>query len=326
MMTKVLVASGLPYVKSVEIINLDGNNQNKNCDDLPDLPLGMWGATGKLFKRKTPIICGGKDNSQYSAHCKCQAFQNGSWRFAPDLKECRSYSDSEILTNSDKKEVFLIVGGYDKNFNQLNTSATFDGSVWNNLYIENRPEPVNSHCIVKINSSTILSIGGYGKFKNDSLPSLLQSLIQGGAASKNTYFYNIRVNKWTPGPPLKERPQRLVCGILKWKNPKTNEVQNVIVAANPTDEKTTVELLYLNNYGKKKVEWVFGPELLESKQGSTMIEYNNSVILIGGGNGRTLFQLSSPNGPWIKMRQKLKYFRDDHVSFLVPDEIVNCHD
>jgi hypothetical protein len=31
------------------------------------------------------------------------------------------------------------------------------------------------------------------------------------------------------------------------------------------------------------------------------------------------------DGPWVKMKQTLKEARYEHVSFLVPDELVNCH-
>jgi hypothetical protein len=31
------------------------------------------------------------------------------------------------------------------------------------------------------------------------------------------------------------------------------------------------------------------------------------------------------DGPWVKMKQTLKESRGYHVSFLVPDELVNCH-
>jgi len=64
---------------------------------------------------------------------------------------------------------------------------------------------------------------------------------------------------------------------------------------------------------------------------ATMIEYNNSVILVGvdgpseGVDSNHLYQLSSPTGQWVEMKQTLKQERSRHVSFLVPDNIVNCH-
>ncbi len=65
----------------------------------------------------------------------------------------------------------------------LNSTETFDGSVWNHDQIENLPIPAYGLCVVKVNSSTLLSIGGKGN--EDNL--------------KNTFFYNLHVNKWTAG-------------------------------------------------------------------------------------------------------------------------------
>ena len=59
-----------------------------------------------------------------------------------------------------------------------------------------------------------------------------------------------------------------------------------------------------------------------------MIEFQNSVILVGGDggvDGQHLFQLSSTSGPWVQMKQTLKEPRSKHVSFLIPDALANCH-
>ena len=72
----------------------------------------------------------------------------------------------------------------------------------------------------------------------------------------------------------------------------------------------------------------FSPELPHSCGDATMIEYKNSLILIGGTGdveGDALYQLYSPDGPWIKMKQTLKNKRYEHISFLVPDELVTCY-
>ena len=59
-----------------------------------------------------------------------------------------------------------------------------------------------------------------------------------------------------------------------------------------------------------------------------MVEYQNSVILVGGEGGvkgQEMYQLSSPDGPWVEMQQTLKEGRTKHVAFLIPDQIVDCH-
>jgi len=86
----------------------------------------------------------------------------------------------------------------------------------------------------------------------------------------------------------------------------------------------SVELLYLNDDGINEEEWMMGPELPQSLFLAKMIEYDNSVIIM---DNKDLYQLSSPAGPWVKMKQRVKERKDfdKPITFLVPDEIVNCH-
>ncbi len=93
---------------------------------------------------------------------------------------------------------------------------------------------------------------------------------------------------------------------------------------NDAGDLSSVELLYLNDDGINKGEWMLGPELPQSLIRAKMIEYDNSVIIM---DDKNLYQLSSPAGPWVKMKQKVKEREslDRPITFLVPDEIVNCH-
>ena len=164
-------------------------------------------------------------------------------------------------------------------------------------------------------SSTIFSIGGQAK--NDR-------------SVKKTYFYNYQGNKWTPGPLLNIGRTMLSCGILRWKHPETNEFENIVVAAGGFDFKKNtylsyVDLLHLDMNGDCG-KWELGPELPGPAYGSTMTDFKSTVVLIGDFfENRFLYQLSSPDGPWIKMKQMLKKSRFRHVSFFVPNKLVNCY-
>jgi hypothetical protein len=309
-MTKLLVASGnhnFTLTPNVEIINLDEENPNLICDDMPDLPSGAFTATGQLFMEKIPIICGGFGNE-----CKCQAFLNGSWNSTPNLNECRLYAKSAITTHSEGKEVLIFAGGYYNN-TYFDSVESFDGTSWDSQQIANLPKPLEEHCIVKVNSSTLLSIGGFG----------------GLGWVNNTYFYSALENKWTPGPSLYTTISSMSCAILRWKNTESNHLEKIVV----TQSGTYVSLLNLNeDKSNNEQQWVIGPELSFKNylNAAEMIEYNNSVILVGGEYDgekiNDLYQLSSPDGPWVKMRQTLKRERSNLVSFLVPDELVNCYE
>ncbi len=304
-MTKLLVASGWYKKKSVEIVNLDEDDPDLICDNLPELQQEIYYATGQLLE-EIPVICNVLENS-----CNCQAFQNGSWKFVTNERACRFNS----TVSESQKDVFVIEGDSSSGV----TVETFDGTVWHlQKYF---PEPLRGGCIVKLNSSTIFYIGGY---ITDNSTAILVN---------NTYFYNALFNKWTLGPPLNNKIFNLGCGILKWKNPESNQLEKVVVATGGRilrgNRLSSVELLYLNDDNSVKSKWMIGPKLPKTVYFSTMIEYNNSVIFNGGSDGYSgrhqLYQLSSPKGPWIEMKQTLKEGRYEHVSFLVSDELVNCH-
>ena len=61
-----------------------------------------------------------------------------------------------------------------------------------------------------------------------------------------------------------------------------------------------------------------------------MVEYEDSVIVIGGLTGNDLIKEDRlyrhyfPFGNWIEMKQTLKEKRGVHVSFLIPDHLVTC--
>ncbi len=48
--TKLMVATGYFDLKSVEVLNLDPAKPEQICDNLPDLPVGLNGATGQLLQ------------------------------------------------------------------------------------------------------------------------------------------------------------------------------------------------------------------------------------------------------------------------------------
>ena len=80
-LTKLLVATGNEnlFLSSVEVVNLDESDPDLICDNLPDFPLNVVGASGQLLDG-TPIICGGAAQTlKWTDSCACYALTNGSW-------------------------------------------------------------------------------------------------------------------------------------------------------------------------------------------------------------------------------------------------------
>ena len=55
-----------------------------------------------------------------------------------------------------------------------------------------------------------------------------------------------------------------------------------------------------------------------------MVGYKDSVVLVGSFGYVDLYQLSSPDGPWIEMEQTLPRNKNGHIAILIPDKLTDC--
>jgi len=286
--SKLMVATGYGdgYLKTVEIINLDTASPALVCDNLPSLPNGLTGATGQLFNKKTPIICGGYKPNRIDS-CDCYALQNQSWTKILRLNECRRFPASALVTQHEE-EVLLITGGYDGSM-MLKSVESFDGNEWQEQ-LPALPKKVWLHCLVKINSTTLLLVGG-------------SATSDGMNPFSAAHFYNVDKNQWSPGPTLNVARAGAGCGVLHWMNPKSNQLEKIVVIAggNADGYLSTTEMLYVDRIDSYR--WIMGPSLPTENGFPSLVEFHNSVILIGGRNpsaSKDLYQLSSPGDILIK--------------------------
>ncbi len=179
-----MVATGIygGYLSTVEVINLDPANPGLVCDNLPEFPLGLYGATGQLFNKETPIICGGW-NGTYS--CDCYAPQNQSWTKISSLNQCREYPASALVSLEQEEEIMMIAGG-NGGSGVLKSVESFDGTDWEQGQLPELPNGVWLQCLVKINATTFLLIGG------------TETTSSTGATAK-THFFHADKNQWSPG-------------------------------------------------------------------------------------------------------------------------------
>jgi hypothetical protein len=84
--SKILIAGGrYGNLRSVEVLDLDriGSGNVSDCKNLPDLPVGLVGPTGKLFNGSTPILCGSVGSEVTDRLCKCFALRENEWTDHP---------------------------------------------------------------------------------------------------------------------------------------------------------------------------------------------------------------------------------------------------
>jgi hypothetical protein len=305
---------------SIEIINLDESNPSLTCKSLAKFPLDIVEAKGNLYQGTTPIICGGYDIPFFS--CECYSYKNGAWKREAPLNTCRGYHSSIVLKNPSsqtEEDIIFVSGG--SNGIGLSSVETYDGESWDQNRFANMPAVVSHHCLVKINDSMLMSIGG---------------LINGRSIG-NTYFFDVMKNTWMVGPLMNTPRIDHSCGVMNWKNPSTGKMEKVVIAASGNEANgrwlSSVELLFLGNYENNKAGWSIGPPLPVSASYTSMVEYKNGVILVRGlyqgtpysVTNQNLYQLQSPFGQWTTMKQTQKDYFEGDWAFLIPDDLVNCH-
>jgi hypothetical protein len=204
----------------------------------------------------------------------------------------------------------LATGGYDGSFSPLNSAEMLTEEGWESN-IPSLPVTIAHHCMVTVNSTTVMAIGGY----------------QNGGYSGKTFYFTFGEESWTEGPELKMKRYGHSCG--KIRRNKESQEMSIIVAGGEVYSSylSSVEILHEGSY-----EWQTGPELPFGIGESQMVEdQNGGVVLIGGISSsgevlNTLYQLphGGQDAMWTKMEQKMKAGRYQHVAFLIPDNTVDC--
>jgi hypothetical protein len=170
----------------------------------------------------TYILCGGYISGGYNR--ECFNFFNGTWKSSPSVNQNRAYSASAVFSNLTKAEddIIIITAGF--NGLVLSTVESFDEKIWNQEMFMDLPKPIYSHCMIKINNSMLLLIGGLFEKAESS-------------ASSCTYF--------------------------RFHNSDIGTTEKVVVVAGGVDQTSSywssVELLFWNDYKTSKKGWVQGP-------------------------------------------------------------------
>jgi hypothetical protein len=207
----------------------------------------------------------------------------------------------------------LVTGGDDMSGSSLNSAEMLTKEGWESN-IPSLPVTIYCHCMVTVNSTTVMVIGGY---QNDK--------ISGG-----TFYFTFGEGNWTNGPLLKNKRIYHSCGKIR-RNTDSQEM-SIIVAGGYYGSSflSSVEIL---NEGSN--EWQTGPELPLVIAASQIVEdLNGGIVLIGGRSSsggtlnilNTLYQLShgGQDANWTSVVQTLQIARYLHTAILVPDNIADC--
>jgi hypothetical protein len=301
-LTKLLICGGYnPDIDTCEVINLASSAST--CKNPPNFPATVYRAIRGLGFKGNPILCGGYQNSARSN--KCYSLENNEWISSASMNSVRAYAAAAQLQDGK----LLVTGGSDGSA-YLKSAEILTEEGWENN-MPSLPVTIAAHCMVTVNSTTVMVIGGWQNNQD---------------FSGKTFYFSFGEESWTEGPELKNKRDCHSCG--KIRRDKDSQEMSIIVAGGYDGSYlSSVEIL-----DEDSNEWQAGLELPFGISYSQMIEdQNGGVVLIGGRSSSddsldTLFQLphGGQDAVWTKMEQKMKIARYWHTAFLVPDNSVNC--
>jgi hypothetical protein len=301
--TKLLICAGsYPYTDTCEVINLASSVST--CKNPPNLPATVYRAIGGLGFKGNSIICRGYQNGDRSN--KCYSLENNEWVSSASMNSVRSSAAAAQLQDGK----ILVTGGYDTSGSDLNSAEMLTEGGWESN-IPSLPVTIRLHCMVTVNSTTVLVIGGWQNCQN----------------SGKTFYLTFGEKSWTEGPELKNERRWQSCGKIR-KNKESQEMS--LIVAGGFDGSSYLSSVEILDEGSN--EWQTGPELPFGIYNSQMVEdQNGGVVLIGGRSNSvdyldTLFQLphGGQDAVWTKMEQRMKTGRNFHTAFMVPDNIADC--
>jgi hypothetical protein len=120
----------------------------------------------------------------------------------------------------------LVTGGFDGSGSDLNSAEMLTEEGWESN-IPTLPVTIANHCMVTVNSTTVMVIGG----------------IQNSQYSGKTFYFTFGEESWTEGPELKNKRRYHSCGKIR-RNKESPEM-SIIVAGGLDGSSTlsTVEIL-----------------------------------------------------------------------------------
>jgi hypothetical protein len=209
-----------------------------------------------------------------------------------------------------KDGTLLVTGGYDGSGSDLNSAEMLTEEGWESN-IPSLPVTIYYHCMVTVNSTTVMAIGGEQN---------------GKGYSGKTFYFTLGEESWTEGPELKNKRGFHSCGKIR-RNKESQEMSIIVAGGFDGSYLSSVEIL-----DEGSNEWQTGPELPFGITASQMVEdQNGGVVLIGGysssvSNLDTLYQLphGGQDAVWTKMEQKMQIGRYEHTALLIPDNFVEC--
>ena len=181
------MTTGSPPTTSVKTDSFD-LVASTTCQSMPAYPLTVYHATGAFVSNRV-VICGGTYPS-VTSQCYSLGKNETEWKPSGNLITPR-YGAASVEMHGK----LLIFGGYNAGY--LQSTEEMDVEAGTTTIGPSMPLAIGYPCTVKINSSTVLIIGGIGS-----------------SYLKSTYFYSNNEKTFKAGPYLMVPRSYHTCNIL----------------------------------------------------------------------------------------------------------------
>ncbi len=326
--TTMLIVSGTSKMPS-EIVTIHEGEGGGNCPVSMDFDVQDYDSTAGLLQNDKVVICGGKEKvgSKHIVSNTCYLMQKKASGSNLEL----SLSTSSRLYMKRWKAVSIVInngrtlwvtGGRDTNGKSLESTelvSLAEGA--NSLSIQPGPElplDIDSHCLVKLNSSTAMQFGGRSG-SNLVGSSLFLDIPQSGGQTIPLKKLNMVSGVSSPFQGVHGH----TCGILA--NPGSEETDVVISTGGYWKKTYTLMWVVKDDIGES---WTIGPHLptgIHYASGVTSTD-RKSFFLVGGNDGASssaIYKLGYNNDnedwQWTKLDQELQFGRLSHVVLKVPN-------
>ena len=173
-----MITTGWPYSNGAHTEVLDLLNPTSNCAPGLEFPVEIQGATGGIVD-ETPIICGGWNG--LTRIKECFKLVDNNWQPAGMLET----GQSDMGTgNVVIEKQLLLSGGYDGS--RLYQTSLLDTT--STLKLKDMPNGISDHCMVKLDQSKIMLIGGFDD--------------ENGRRSE-TLIFDVENQQWSDGPRMR---------------------------------------------------------------------------------------------------------------------------
>ncbi len=142
----------------MEVIDLEYSDTT--CQQLANYPREVEGPIGGLDFLDNPLVCGGAGQHVTTFYSECFSYKQNQWVASYEMNTEKAYSAVSLSPYPDKLSKLFVTGGYNSHTGPKMAEVLTEKG-WESVLPIGLPTSLKGHCMVLINTTTVLAIGGF---------------------------------------------------------------------------------------------------------------------------------------------------------------------